>query len=194
MTQYREMHKVATWALDEAKENAKAYSLPEGTILFKKIDKNGKISVGFKPFGEGQFRLIKRKEVEAMGIDINSLPEYTQFSEEYQRLHSKLQRFFNDTRTQAYNEIRRCKDEYLRPFYRRRREVYDSYMSSMEWAIKRKEVFDAQGTSCIDCGVSATDIHHLHYETLGDECPVKDLVPLCSICHSARHNMDHIEP
>ena len=192
MNQYRERHRLASWALEEAKENAKKYTLPPKTILFKKVDKNGKVGVGFKDFEKGNFTPIKRKDVESLGIIIESLPEYTEFSQEYQRLLSAVRQYFSEKRSISVIELNRCKEQFMRPFYYARRNVYDEYMSSEEWQQKRKEVFNLQGIYCLDCGVEATDVHHLHYETLGDECPIEDLVPLCRSCHSKRHGMEDI--
>lgn len=194
MNEYRERHKIAVWALEDAKAKAEKYSLPSKTILFKKIDKNGKVSVGYKHFGQDNFRLIKRSDVESMGVNVNSLPEYTNFSDVYRRLLQAANSYFYQARSDALGELKRAKHEMLAPYYAMRRAIYDEYMLSEEWARKRQHVFAAQGSDCIDCGNSATDIHHLHYETLGDECPENDLVPLCRDCHSKRHGLEVIEP
>ena len=71
--------------------------------------------------------------------------------------------------------------------YTHRRSVYDEYINSIEWRRKREDCFDTHGKFCIDCGDNATDVHHLHYDSLGDEDPVNDLHPLCSYCHNHRH-------
>lgn len=39
---------------------------------------------------------------------------------------------------------------------------------------------------CADCRDSATEVHHLHYRTLGNET-LLDVLPLCSACHELRH-------
>ena len=189
---YRKEHEIACQALEVAKDKAsKQYDLPKSVIIFKKIDKNGKLSVGFKDYSSGDnFRLVPKKDVEAMNIDIESLPEYTEFSQNYQALKNKVRDYFYRNREVSKQIFYNAKTEYLRRFYNERREIYDSYISSPEWAVKRQQCFLAHGTTCIDCkSCKATDIHHLHYESLGDEDPRCDIVPLCSRCHESRHSI-----
>lgn len=193
MNNFRQRHQVVTDALNEAKKKAISYDFPKKTIMFKKIDSAGRVGVGFKPFGEGLFRLVPRKEVEAAGINIDSLPEYTEFNNRHRELMRPANDYFRQTCNLSRQEFLRAKAEMLRPIYQARRRVYDEYMGSVEWSQKRQSVFQHQGSDCIDCGKFATDIHHLHYETLGDECPVNDLVPLCRSCHEKRHEIEAVE-
>lgn len=187
---YRKEHEIACQALEVAKERAsEQYDVPSSLILFKKIDKNGKVSVGFKDYSSGEhFRLIPKKDIQAVGIDINALPEYTEFSRTYQKLQDKVREYFYRHRQVSKRLFYDAKIEYLRRFYEERREVYDAYLSSPEWSAKRQQCYKVHGSTCIDCGLAqATDIHHRHYETLGDEDPKNDIVPLCSRCHELRH-------
>ncbi len=187
---YRKEHEIACEALSVSKERAdQDYDMPPKTILFKKVQNNGELRVGYKDYSSGDnFRLISMKYVKSKGIDIDSLPEYTEFSKEYYYLQSKVNEFFRSARQQSKDVMRRAKSECLKRFYEERREIYDSYMASPEWASKRQECYQVHGTTCVDCmSQRGTDIHHLHYNTLGDEDPTVDIVPLCSNCHRLRH-------
>jgi 5-methylcytosine-specific restriction endonuclease McrA len=188
---YRAEHEIACQALEVAKERAdREYEIPKGTILFKKVDKNGNLRVGYKDYDSGEhFKMIPIKEVLDRGINVDDLPEYTEFSKRYHEIYNLLSRIKCEASFKSRQAVRNAKTESLKRFYHERREIYDSYMSSPEWSAKRQLCYQHHGTTCVDCGKAyATDIHHKHYEILGDECPVNDIVPLCSSCHEARHN------
>ena len=187
---YRKEHEAAESALKSAKErSALLYNAGKRVILFKKVNRDGGVRVGFKDYDScNAFRMIPLNDVVELGIDIDSLPEYTDFSERYRSLLRAARECFNEAKNKSRFAMRSAKTDYLSQFYAVRREVYDSYILSREWQVKRQECFDHHGLICVDCGLSeATDIHHIHYETLGDECPVNDLVPLCNTCHEQRH-------
>ena len=62
---------------------------------------------------------------------------------------------------------------------------YKKYMRSKEWKAKRREKLDACDHKCEcegGCYRKATQIHHLHYDTLGEES-TEDLQALCPKCH-----------
>ena len=62
---------------------------------------------------------------------------------------------------------------------------YQKYMRSKEWKAKRQEKLEVCDHKCEcegGCYRKATQIHHLHYDTLGDES-MKDLQALCPKCH-----------
>lgn len=189
MSDYREKSKLANAALEKAKERASIYKLEGKEILFKRIDVNGSVRVAVKDMSDPKsFRFVPVKKVTDMGIDINNLPDYKTFSEKYQKLNSKITQLISEYKNISYQEILRVKESILSPYYKLRRQIYDEYMSSPEWSAKRQQCFKVHGYKCIDCGIAqATDIHHRHYDTLGDECPVNDIVPLCSACHNNRH-------
>jgi len=192
---WRKEHEIACQALEIAKERAEdSYQLPKMGILFKKIQRNGAVRVGYKDFSsESHFKLVPMHQVQSMGVDIDSLPEYTEFSKEFYRLQYAAQRFFSDARYKSKQAINSARGAALKRFYDERREIYDAYLSSPEWAAKRQQCYQAHGTTCVDCEKShATDIHHKHYETLGDEDPKSDIVPLCSECHKARHESGNL--
>jgi len=64
---------------------------------------------------------------------------------------------------------------------------YDQYLHSERWQKMRLEAFRMVGGRCIDCGGSATDLHHLNYINLGKERIGIDVVPLCLKCHRKCH-------
>ena len=195
MSKYREDHQKAMDALEIAKQS-NPYRLSKNTVLFKKSSKTGRVNVGYKVFGESTFRLVKAKDVTDLGVDINNLPDYDQFADEYRALMYAAESFLRIARAKSAAELKRAEltkygdGGYTNPFYDARRKAYDDYMASSEWQKKRQEVFLHHGKTCIDCCKAvATDVHHLHYDTLGDECAKNDLVPLCSACHAARHQV-----
>ena len=62
---------------------------------------------------------------------------------------------------------------------------YQKYMRSKEWKAKRQDKLEACDHKCEcegGCYRKATQIHHLHYDTLGEES-MDDLQALCPKCH-----------
>jgi hypothetical protein len=188
-------NELASAELEAAKKiAADKYDLPSQVVLFRKIDKNGRVSVGFKNFESGdQFRLIPRKDVEQIGINIDLLPEYTEFSSKHQTLIGAVRDHIRLSREPCKEMLYTAKVDFLRGFYAKRRDIYDSYISSEQWSEKRDLCFSYHGEVCADCkSEKATDIHHRHYDTLGDECHINDIVPLCSRCHEVRHQYNSL--
>ena len=65
---------------------------------------------------------------------------------------------------------------------------YKIYMRSSEWKEKRKAKLEACKSKCEcegGCVREATQVHHLHYDTLGNES-MEDLQALCSKCHMSK--------
>ena len=63
---------------------------------------------------------------------------------------------------------------------------YTAYLDSMPWKAKRHQAISAAGYRCQSCGVQrlhGLEVHHLHYDTLGDE-RLADLRVLCPACHA----------
>lgn len=60
---------------------------------------------------------------------------------------------------------------------------YQRYLQTAEWAQKRADfIWQAKGR-CLRCGaMERLQVHHLHYETLGDE-DFSDVEVLCPACH-----------
>ncbi len=68
---------------------------------------------------------------------------------------------------------------------------YRKYMQSEEWKAKRQTKLDDCRGKCEcegGCYRQATQIHHLHYDTLGNEC-FDDLQALCPKCHMKKSNV-----
>lgn len=193
MSNTRISHEMACRGLARAKKEAEKYSLKPKAILFRKVDKNGRVGVGYKDYDSGgQFTMLKMSEIKSMGVNVESLPEYSEFSETLRMLQEPARSYFKQAKEMARLELKRAKEEFLTPFYRARRNVYDDYMSSKEWAIKRQECLSCHGDKCVFCGADFSEIHHLHYDTLGDEDPAADIVPICSKCHREAHGIDSL--
>lgn len=73
-------------------------------------------------------------------------------------------------------------EELLRPAKTkpRRRPNY----GSAQWRSARKHRLDHDLHRCVFCGQPATEVHHVHYETVGAETN-DDLRSLCDTCHDA---------
>lgn len=63
---------------------------------------------------------------------------------------------------------------------------YQEYITSPEWEAKREQKLEEQDHTCEICGGRATQAHHLHYRTLGNES-MEDLQALCWECHQKEH-------
>ena len=59
---------------------------------------------------------------------------------------------------------------------------YEKYIHSNQWRKRADERLGMDGWECCVCGGSATEVHHLSYERLGNE-NMEDLVSLCHRCH-----------
>lgn len=65
--------------------------------------------------------------------------------------------------------------------------LYQQYLNSKEWALKKKEVLFRDDYCCQLCGeVENLNVHHLTYNRVGDEA-LFDLVTLCAHCHAKEH-------
>lgn len=62
---------------------------------------------------------------------------------------------------------------------------YHEYINSPQWKVKREERLKIDGYKCVICkGETGLQVHHLHYESLGNEDPLRDLITVCSgQCH-----------
>lgn len=65
------------------------------------------------------------------------------------------------------------------------KENYPKYLQSAEWRKKRKRVLAAAKGRCF-CGMRATEVHHKHYKSVGQE-KLRDLRAVCSRCHKMLH-------
>lgn len=89
----------------------------------------------------------------------------------------------------------------------KRTKRYKSYMSSMDWKLKRIACFTRDNWTCQDCGwrdkdacllselITPRQLHadHLTYARFGKE-RLSDLVTLCADCHMKKHAMSAIKP
>ncbi len=77
------------------------------------------------------------------------------------------------------------------PDSQRKRKIY---MASREWGFKRQLVAARSGGICEHCKHdAATEVHHLHYDTLYHENLV-DLKHLCEPCHRFYHDLSKEDP
>lgn len=61
---------------------------------------------------------------------------------------------------------------------------YKQYIASKEWKQKRCQRLDFDSNMCAIChGTNNLSVHHLHYESLGNEDIVHDLITACGRCH-----------
>ena len=61
-------------------------------------------------------------------------------------------------------------------------EEYLAYLRSPEWRERRKEFLEEENYECEECGEKATQVHHLNYNSLGEE-EREDVEVLCKECH-----------
>jgi len=65
---------------------------------------------------------------------------------------------------------------------------YDEYLRSPEWATRRNMVLHRASGVCEGCmESSATQVHHLSYDNVGDEL-LYQLVAVCDACHEKAHS------
>lgn len=96
---------------------------------------------------------------------------------------------FDEQLEEAYrNAFAAAADRYWAAQGRQRRAEYDNYIASSDWARKRELVLQRDGWECQarmrGCRFSATDVHHIRYDHLGNE-PLYDLIAVCRSCHNA---------
>ncbi len=64
---------------------------------------------------------------------------------------------------------------------------YIEYLRSDDWRERRKELMDEAGWICNRCPNKATQLHHLNYDSLGEEILGEDVEALCKDCHNEEH-------
>ncbi|MER2528719.1 MAG: HNH endonuclease signature motif containing protein [Candidatus Competibacter denitrificans] len=69
-----------------------------------------------------------------------------------------------------------------------RRAQYHDYLDSDDWKERRQQALDRAQGRCVQCGVKATEVHHLTYARIGCEHPA-DLIALCYTCHQRVHGV-----
>lgn len=164
--------------------------------LFKRISSSGSLTIVYSNM-YGRYEVVKKEVFDKyfgdIGIKREDLPDYYDYKRKIKPHLEYVNSLFYSTRGDIRKKIYINKQNTLLPTYRDRRDLYDEYISSPEWAAKRQECFQHHGSLCADCLYDeATDIHHKHYDTLGDECPKNDIVPLCNGCHRRRHDRNSL--
>lgn len=67
---------------------------------------------------------------------------------------------------------------------------YRKYLKSKHWIEIRRERKRIDGNSCYLCGKrKQLNVHHLNYNSVGNEDVQKDLVTLCKECHRMLHRV-----
>jgi len=133
-------------------------------------------------------KAIKRANLDNFLCKIEDLPDYWKVKDSADEgLHHAFQVLY-DAQDGMRQIIASLQDKHLQRLYKKRREIYDAYINSQEWRQKREQVLQLKGSACFVCGCDYDDIHHLHYETLGDECTRNDLEPVCRACHLEIHS------
>lgn len=66
-------------------------------------------------------------------------------------------------------------------------ELYNHYIKSNAWNLKRNKRLEIDNNTCQMCGsVDNLQVHHWHYNNVGDE-KMGDLMTVCKSCHSKLH-------
>jgi 5-methylcytosine-specific restriction endonuclease McrA len=66
--------------------------------------------------------------------------------------------------------------------------AYEEYLAGPVWRKKREKILGRSGGICEGCREkTATQVHHLSYEHVGDEF-LFELVAVCDDCHNKLHN------
>ncbi len=62
-----------------------------------------------------------------------------------------------------------------------------AYLHSTKWKTLRQLILHRENHTCVTCGTTSNlQVHHIHYENLGDELET-DLTILCGSCHTKLH-------
>jgi hypothetical protein len=75
---------------------------------------------------------------------------------------------------------------------KRKKPDYRKYIKSKRWKRKREQALRHYQYMCHGCGTKKLEelqVHHRHYDTLGNEC-MEDLIVLCGDCHCDNHDLE----
>lgn len=62
--------------------------------------------------------------------------------------------------------------------------IYETYLNSPEWAVKRELRLGIDKYTCQECGSRHNlEVHHRTYKNIGNEDVLNDLLTLCTHCH-----------
>lgn len=183
--------------LSRAKEyfkNAKKKYVDE-SVYTKRIASNGVFSLmkTDASFVRMVSKAVKKIEMDDFLMSVDDLPNYYHFKSSVRRQMDYVVSEVQHYQEKIRDRINELEDHHIKKIYKKRKELYDSYLVSEEWRQKRQEVISIKGDCCFICGDKYDDIHHLHYQTLGDECPENDLEPVCRKCHKKIHGIDESE-
>ena len=64
---------------------------------------------------------------------------------------------------------------------------YLEYLKSTDWKERRRELMEEANNVCSLCGATATQLHHINYDNLGEEELEVDVIALCNDCHKEKH-------
>lgn len=103
-------------------------------------------------------------------------------------LYAKLS---DDLLNEEYLENQKNKERALRDAVTdARREEYNTYLKTPEWAALRAKVLERDHYLCQGClAAKATLVHHFTYANVGNELCF-ELVALCHECHARAHGKD----
>lgn len=95
----------------------------------------------------------------------------------------------NQRQTQANEQYKKDELEKQKRLFYLKTMPYKEYLETDEWKLKRKDALIRANYKCQLCNQSgALNVHHRTYERRGNEL-IKDLIVLCSKCHSKFHDI-----
>jgi len=192
MNKYYQRCKAAQYNLEKCKEyfrNVQKSIIDTDLVYMKRVAINGVPSLMEVSFKKLQSRAIKQNTLDGNVITMDYMPDYYMYKERIKQHEDAIKEILKEAKNHYRYRFDAMKEHHLGECYRERLDAYNEYLKSQEWQEKRQECLKYHGHNCADCGMhgSLLECHHLHYETLGDENPETDLIPLCKQCHEARH-------
>lgn len=192
MNEHRQRCLAAQYNLERCKEyfyNVKKRILCTELVYMKRVSSNGSETLMEVRPAKVKGEPVKKSTLDGNVMTMDCMPDYYCYMSRIKEHEDAVRRIMQEAKSCYFAHFEEMKEHYLGACYAERRAAYDDYLSSNAWQKKRMECLSYYGHKCGDCGMhdSALQCHHLHYETLGDEDPKTDLIPLCKQCHQARH-------
>jgi len=111
-------------------------------------------------------------------------------------INEELRESFRKKQREEYDKKRASQiNEYLEKKEKDREEwfnLYNKYLDSQEWKNTRQKSLEHYNHICQGCFTeTATEVHHLSYNHVGNEL-MFELVPLCFSCHVKAHEKNTI--
>lgn len=98
--------------------------------------------------------------------------------------------FFDDELQQQARQTNAHDQEYFRKLVSKEFWAwYNAYLASAKWRDLRAKVMQRDRGVCQGCGATATQVHHLTYDNVGDEF-LFELIAICDPCHNRLHPPD----